>query len=83
LIVFKDICLEVARKYVSASNGHIVDETVGGELLNKGSQWKDIAHASAESLVFRLGGAEGYFCLEFACPRYRTSTINNHIASVG
>ncbi len=37
LIVFKDVCLEVSRKDVSSSNGHIIDETVGGELLDQGS----------------------------------------------
>ncbi len=82
LVVFKDISLKVARKDVGASNGHVINEAMRGKFLDKGSQGKDIAHASAESLVLGHGGSEGYFHLEIACPGDGASTINNHMACV-
>jgi len=80
LVIFEDICLEVARKDVGASNGHIINKAVSGECLDESLQGKDIMHASAESLILSLGGAEGNFRLEFAHPGNGASAINNHIA---
>jgi len=60
---------------------HLVNESMLGYILNKGSKRKEVTHAHTEGMLFGFGCDESYLCLQFTCPGDGTTAINKNISS--